>query len=725
MSINVISANEINDNNLDSINLDYSNDTISLNSVENTDSLSTDSNDQCENISIDGKEANTEDSEDIENNLNIKKSNKLESSSAGNSSAADNSLIKTNISVNSEDILRGTNLYVFLKDVNGNPIANKNITLTFNNGKYTKTTDANGRVSLMIKSAKVAKYNLTVNFSGDSTYHSINQSFNINVYQIETHMTVNSKTIIRGSFLYIYLRNSTAQTIAGQNITINFRGATYKRTTDSNGRVSLKISSAPAGKYAIKINYAGTYSYLPSYRSFTLTVAKRNSYITVKSTNILRGGILYAYLKNSNGVALTSQPIIIRFNNKNYSKTTNANGIAYLKINSGPGSFPVRISYAGSGYYLSSSYSFTAKTYLDTTKFTVVNSTVVRGNYLYAYLKDISDKGISNQKVIITFGSNNYTKTTDSNGKFGLKLNAYPNNYSVKLRFAGSINCSSVSKSLTVNVLTNFTAKIIAKNQTSLGEYSIRVIDLEGNPIANQTINISASTFNHTAGSGKKISSKTIVIDTDFIGTEASDKKYMKDLAAALKAKGYKVIISQRGPNAHCSDVMGNYSNATVLCLFGGVDSGMFVDMSAKWYQNLLTKYNNRVVLGYLVPPNTYNLATLSWLVRAHDDDYSPKNFTGLPYPGTYLNQHGMDYIYGRNVNEMANNFVNYAVKGLSIGLNNTLPKTVQTFTLKTNENGYATLSGLKSGNYTVETSYSNAELGYVADSVITKVQIL
>ena len=74
----------------------------------------------------------------------------------------------------------------------------------------------------MIKSAKVAKYNLTVNFSGDSTYHSINQSFNINVYQIETHMTVNSKTIIRGSFLYIYLRNSTAQTIAGQNITINF-----------------------------------------------------------------------------------------------------------------------------------------------------------------------------------------------------------------------------------------------------------------------------------------------------------------------------------------------------------------------------------------------------------------------------------------------------------------------------------------------------------------------
>ena len=84
-----------------------------------------------------------------------------------------------------------------------------------------------------------------------------------------------------------------------------------------------------------------------------------------------------------------------------------------------------------------------------------------------------------------------------------------------------------------------------------------------------------------------------------------------------------------------------------------------------------------------------------------------------------------MDYIYGRTVSEMANNFVNYAVKGLSIGLNNTVPQAKYTYSLKTNDNGYATLSSLPSGNYTVKISYSNTALGYVAETVKTKVQIL
>ena len=67
-------------------------------------------------------------------------------------------------------------------------------------------------------------------------------------------------------------------------------------------------------------------------------------------------------------------------------------------------------------------------------------------------------------------------------------------------------------------------------------------------------------------------------------------------------------------------------------------------------------------------------MATCAWLPRSHDDNYSPANFTGLAYPGTYLNEHNMDYIYGLTATEMANNFLKYAVNGLSIGLNGSLP---------------------------------------------------
>ena len=751
LSINVISANEINDNNLDSmdidsntinldsnnINLDSNNINIdskenNLDSAENIDNILSDSNDQKSN-SVDSNELNTEVSENTNNdeNNNLETSisenneeNLLSTAQNQNNSLENQKPTNTSISIHSTSILRGTTIYVFLRDSHGNALSNKKLTLTFNKASYTKTTDNNGRVGLTVSSAKAGQYNLVINFNGDSKYNPSKHSFNINVYQIKTHITVNSKTIIRGKYLYVYLRNSNSETISGQKIIIKFRGSTYKKTT-ANGRVSLKISSAPAGKYPIKIKFEGTKSYLPSDRSFTLTVTKQKTSITVKSTSIIRGSYLYAYLKNSTGGPLASKSIIIRFNYKNYYKTTDANGRACLKINSGPGSFPVKITYSGSGYYYSSSRSFTAKTYVDTPKITIANSTIVRGKIFYAYLKDSSNKALSGQKVVIKFGSNSYTKTTNSLGQIGLQINANPNSYSVKLSYAGSTGYKSCSKSLTLKVLTNATAKIIATSQTSLGEYSIRLTDLKGNPLKDQYITVVTSTFNHTAGSGKKITQKTIVIDTDIIFSESKDKKYMNDLAAALRAKGYKVIISQRGPNAHCNDIKGNYSNACVLCLFGGADSGMFKDMSADWYQNLLKKYNNRVVLGFLDPPNTVDLATCTWLKRAHDDDYSASSFTGLSYPGTYLNQHGMDYIYGRNATEMANNFVNYAVKGLSIGLKNTIPCTVNTYTLKTNENGYATLSGLTTGNYTVKISYSNSALGYFADTVTTKVQIL
>jgi hypothetical protein len=149
----------------------------------------------------------------------------------------------------------------------------------------------------------------------------------------------------------------------------------------------------------------------------------------------------------------------------------------------------------------------------------------------------------------------------------------------------------------------------------------------------------------------------------------------------------------------------------------------MFYDMSSKWYQNYLKQYNNRVVLGFT--KTQVDLATCSWLKRAHDDDYSPESFTGLANPGSYLNEHNMDYVYGRTATEMANNFIKYAVKGLSIGLNNTIPCDIDTYKVTTDENGFATISGLASGTYTMKCSYSNTALGYVADTVQTKVTIL
>ena len=731
MGINAISANEINDNDLTGIN---SADVIGMDSVDNTNVISSDliedqneENLQTDNLS-DGQSNNDDGNTDsADSNLNDGNGDSAGSDSDDITSNTEVSKEKTTISVSKTSIQRGTVLYIYLKDSNGNPISGKTLSLDIGGNKYTKTTDNNGAVSLKFSSL-LGKYTLKVTFNEDSDYLSSNDSFSLNIYQSATKITVSSQSVARGKYLYAYLKDSSGKAISGQTVKIKFRGKTYTKVTNSNGRVSLKITSV-ASKYTTKITYAGNTSYKSSSKSFTLKVYKTKTNITVASKSVIRGKYLYAYLKDSKGNPLASKSVKIKFYYSKYRykyfyKTTNSNGRVSLKINNKPGYYTTKIIYSGSGYYKPYTKSFQLKSYVASTKFTVANSSVVRGKYFYAYLKDSSNKAIANQKVVITFNGDKYSKTTDSNGRVSLKINSPVKSYSVKLNYAGSISYKSSSKSLTLKVLNNVTAKLNIKT-SGPGEFTVRLTDLNGNPIANQNVSITSIHGNQAAGTGDKITTKTIIIDSDNIYNKATDLKFINDIAQILRSKGYKVLVNDDiGPNEHCKDIYKyGYENSCIFCIFGGCDSGMFYDMSSKWYQNYLNQYDNRVVLGFT--RTQVDLATCTWLKRAHDDNYSPLSFTGLSNPGTYLNDHNMDYVYGRTAAEMANNFLNYAVKGLSIGLNNTIPCDIDTYKVTTDENGFATISDLSSGTYTMKCSYSNTALGYVADTIQSKVTIL
>ena len=565
------------------------------------------------------------------------------------------------------------------------------------------------------------KYDVSIIFDGDDGYSSAIKNFTLTIPKVNTNISVSSLSVVRGKYFYAYLKDQNNNALKGKTVKISISKSTYTKTTDSNGRVSLKIN-LKVGTYSTKVTFAGDKVYSASSLSANIKSITQKTVITIPDTTIVRGKCIYFYLKDSDGNALSGQTIKIKFDNTYFTRKTNANGKAGLQIQTRLGKIPVTATYAGSTSYASSSKSVTITSVVDKSQITIPDSTITRGKYFYAYLKDSSGKGISSQKVTIKFSSKSYTKTTDSNGRVALFISANPGSYATTVSFATTSSYYASSKSTTVKVLANTTAKIIAKDQTVIGEYSVRLTDNNGNPLANQTISITTTTFNRSTGSGDKISQKTIILDSDNIYNKATDLKFLNDIAAVLKSKGYKVIVNSNiGPNEHCSDVMGKYSNACIFCIFGGVDSGMFVDMSASWYQNYLKKYGNRVVLGFTY--TTYNLATLTWLQRAHDDDYSPANFTGLAYPGTYLNDHGMDYVYGSTATQMANNFINYAVKGLSIGLNNTIPCKVKTYNVVTNSKGYATITDLPAGTYTVVSSLSK-DSGYIADTVTTRVTV-
>ncbi len=594
-------------------------------------------------ISNEGSVTSTEDTDNGDSNANspVVDENTKSDTSINTGVAANNtnnstqpSKDKSSISISKKSVVRGSNLHIYLKNSNGKGISGKSITVQINGKTYTRTTDKNGAVCFNFSSL-LGKYSLKVKFNGDADYLSSTGTFTINIYRLDPKIVVSSSSVARSKKFVGYLKKSNGNAFAGKKIIITFKGKKFTKTTDSKGKFTLKINN-PAGKYKMSIKFAGSTTYNPASKTFTLTVYKQKTSISVASKNVIKGKYLYAYLKTNKGVALVNKPVIIKFNNKKtFYKTTNKNGRVSLKINSEPGSYSTKVIYKGNGYYKPTTFSFKTRSFIDKTKITVASSSVNKGKYFYAYLKNSNNKGISGENVVISINGAKYTKTTNKNGRVGLKINSKPDNYAVTVKHSASKKYMASSKSLTLKV----------KNASNV----------------------------NSAGTGNKITTKTIIIDSDNIYNKDTDKKFMNDIATALKAKGYKVIVSELGPNAHCNDVYKNgFKDACVLCIFGGCDSGMFVDMSAKWYQNYLKQYNNRVVLGFT--RTQVDLATCAWLPRAHDDDYSPANFTGLAYPGTYLNEHNMDYIYGRNAAEMAENFLKYAVNGLSIGLNNTLP---------------------------------------------------
>ena len=618
--------------------MDSDGDTTNINS-DLTDNTVNEGNSN--DISKEGSVTPTEDTDNKDSTVNppVVDNNTKSDTSKSSSVAANNtnnstqpSKDKSSISISKKSVVRGSNLHIYLKDSNGKGISGKSITVKINGKTYTKTTDKNGAVVFNFSSL-LGKYSLKVNFNGDADYLSSTGTFTVNIYRLDPKIVVSSSSVARSKKFVGYLKKSNGNAFAGKKIIITFKGKKYTKTTDSKGKFTLKINN-PAGKYKMSIKFAGSTTYNPATKTFTLTVYRQKTNITVASKNVVKGKYLYAYLKTNKGVALVNKPVIIKFNNKKtFYKTTNSNGRVSLKINSEPGSYSTKVIYKGNGYYKPTTYSFKTRSFIDKTKITVASSSVIKGKYFYAYLKNSNNKVISGEKVVISINGAKYDRTTDKNGRVGLKINCNPKTYAVTVKHSASKKYMASSKSLNLKV---------------------------------------EKAGTNTAGTGNKITQKTIVIDTDVIYNSEKDKKFMNDIATALKAKGYKVIIGGYGPNAHCSDINGKYSNACVLCIFGGADSGMFYDMSCKWYQNLLNKYNNRVVLG--MTRTQVDLATCAWLPRAHDDDYSPANFTGLAYPGTYLNEHNMDYIYGRDAAEMAENFLKYAVNGLSIGLNNTLP---------------------------------------------------
>ena len=481
------------------------------NSIDSIGSTGSDSN-SCEISSKDGFSSTNELCSSTEGNAEANVSSDVLCSSEDGEkdsvSALASSASEKNSSViesSSTSVARGDYYNVTLRDGNsGNPLAGKTITFTFNGNKYTKTTNSKGVASLLLNSSP-GTYVILCSYAGDSNYGNYSNSQSIKIVKTPTALVNSGSSVVNGKAYYITLKDSYGNVLSGKTVSLTFNGKTYKKTTNSNGKVSLTISGTVAKTYKLTYKYAGDANYSSIAGSASIKI-KMPTALSGSGSTIIKGNKYSVTLKDSSGKALSSKKVTFTFSGKNYTRTTNSKGLASLTIKAAAGkTYSFSYKYAGSSYYGSSSK--TVSLFVKTpTQFVNSGSSIAKGKTYYITLKDSDGNVLAGKTVKITYRGKTYTKTTDSKGKVGLKISSTIGyTYKISYKYAGNSKYGAISGSVNLKIkkgtsLTGSSSTTIIKGN----KYSVTLKDSSGKALSSKKVTFTFSGKNYTRTTNSK-----------------------------------------------------------------------------------------------------------------------------------------------------------------------------------------------------------------------------
>ena len=167
---------------------------------------------------------------------------------------------------------------VSLKDNDGNVLANKKVTITFNGKNYNRTTDANGLIKFKLASTTVGNKKLTMAFAGDENYTAVTKTATIKILKEATKIIVPAtafKVNVKTKVLKVTLKDSKNKGVGGVKVTLRVNGVTYSAKTVSTGVAAIKITKlTKVGSFATLIKFAGNNYYKAASKSMKIVVKK-------------------------------------------------------------------------------------------------------------------------------------------------------------------------------------------------------------------------------------------------------------------------------------------------------------------------------------------------------------------------------------------------------------------------------------------------------------------
>ena len=503
-------------------------------------------------------------------------------------------------------------------DAYGNPLANTDVKITVNGVSYTKKTNANGVASLAIN-LKPGTYKVVA--VNPATGYSLTKNFKI-------LSTISAKNI---SKVYTDNRKFTAtfyksngKVLANKKVKFKINGKTYKVKTNSKGVASLSLKNLKKGKYKII-----------SYNKDGLT--KTNKVKVVKSTTTSLTTKAYTFFKsdtkkikvrllNKFGYAPGKGKIIkFKINGKKYTKKTNANGYAKLKLPSlKAGVYTVKYTFAGSDFYKKSSAK--NKVYIITTSnptFTV-KSTTTFGHGANTPFKVALTAGkvpLAKRTVYLTVDGKTYTKTTNKNGIVSLPINLPIGKYVITYKNKAESKVKSKTVSTNIVVKERTPSKLTWKSGTSFTQgsqtYKVLLTDSSNKALASKTVKLTVNgktysattsssgyaTFKISVGVGTFTVSYSFGGDNDYAPTSGSTKVESKKRDVSKNGYGYWVFGSDM-----------KSVNLNTLASKGTTD--LFLNFYA------LEAHGQTAVENWIASANKFGMRVHIWMQAFYEGDW-------------------------------------------------------------------------------------------------------
>ena len=185
--------------------------------------------------------------------------------------------IATNITVGNLAIKAGNvgNLKITLKDQNGNPLANKTISVLIDGKVFSSgTTDENGVLSVPVKYASATTKFVYVSFiDAEGKYVSSFNSAKITVIKKATALAaVNTVFKVKKKKKVNVILKSEGKALAGKKVTITVNKKTFTAKTNAKGIAIVNVKIAKKGKFYAIVKFAGDGAYKPIAKKVLYTV---------------------------------------------------------------------------------------------------------------------------------------------------------------------------------------------------------------------------------------------------------------------------------------------------------------------------------------------------------------------------------------------------------------------------------------------------------------------